>query len=203
MVATVTTSIDIQEPLLNQAEILAKRLNISQNHLFQMAIEQFIENYQSPLQLDEMSNLNQDRLSPSAPSSVSDQDTNTSTRMGEGQFIVNQGDIYWLQLEESSGAQPDIRHPHVVIQENVFNHSSLHTVVVCALTSNLKRANFPGKGLLEVNEANLPKQSVVEISKVSTVDKAQLGEYIGSLGQQRIDQILAGMRFLHLSFFTR
>jgi mRNA interferase MazF len=203
MVATVTTSIDIQEPLLNQAEILAKRLNISQNHLFQMAIEQFIENYQSPLQLDEMSNLNQDRLSPSAPSSVSDQDTNTSTRMGEGQFIVNQGDIYWLQLEESSGAQPDIRHPHVVIQENVFNHSSLHTVVVCALTSNLKRANFPGNVLLEVNEANLPKQSVVEISKVSTVDKAQLGEYIGSLGQQRIDQILAGMRFLHLSFFTR
>jgi mRNA interferase MazF len=54
-----------------------------------------------------------------------------------------------------------------------------------------------------VGEANLPKQSVVEVSKVSTVEKTQLGEYIGSLTEQRTYQILAGMRFLQRSFFTR
>ncbi|MEO8396295.1 MAG: type II toxin-antitoxin system PemK/MazF family toxin, partial [Chloroflexota bacterium] len=46
-------------------------------------------------------------------------------------------------------------------------------------------------------------QSVVEVSKVSTVDKTQLGEYIGSLSEARIAQILAGMRFLQRSFFAR
>jgi mRNA interferase MazF len=51
--------------------------------------------------------------------------------------------------------------------------------------------------LLEVGEANLPKQSVVIVSQVSTIDKAQLGEYIGSLTPQRVNQILAGMHFLH------
>ena len=104
---------------------------------------------------------------------------------------VNQGDIYWVTLEE-----PGYPHPHVVVQENVINHSRIQTVVVCALTSNLKRAKAPGNVLLEAGEANLARQSVVVVSQVSTINKTQLGEYVGSLGLQRVHQILAGMRFL-------
>jgi mRNA interferase MazF len=107
-------------------------------------------------------------------------------------------------LEEPGEVQPGIPHPSVVIQDNLFNHSRIDTVVVCALTSNLKRASdTPGNLLLDIGEANLPKQSVVEVSKVSSVEKARLGEYIGSLSEQRIRQILAGMRFLQLTFFDR
>jgi mRNA interferase MazF len=111
-------------------------------------------------------------------------------------MIVNQGDIYWVPLEEPNGSEPGYTHPHVVIQDDVINRSRIHTVVVCALTTNMKRANMPGNVLLEVGEANLPKQSIVVVSQVSTVDKVQLGEYIGSLTKERIDQILAGMCFL-------
>lgn len=111
-------------------------------------------------------------------------------------MVVNQGDIYWVQVEGPSGAEPGYTHPHVVIQDNVINGSRIHTVVVCALTTNLKRAKAPGNVLLEADEANLPRQSIVVVSQVSTVDKTQLGEYIGSLNEQRINQILAGMRFL-------
>jgi mRNA interferase MazF len=110
-------------------------------------------------------------------------------------MIVNQGDIYWVPLEEQNGSDPGITHPHVVIQDDVINHSRIQTVVICALTTNIKRANMPGNVLLEAGEANLPKQSIVVVSQVSTVDKAQLGEYIGSLTKERMDQILAGMRF--------
>ena len=119
-----------------------------------------------------------------------------------GKLVINQGDIYWVQLESSNGQEPAIPHPYVVIQDDILNHSRIHTVVVCAVTSNLKRASTPGNVLLDVGEANLPKQSVVEVSKVSSVDKTQLGEYIGSLSEQRIDQIVAGMRFLQRSFFA-
>ena len=111
-------------------------------------------------------------------------------------MAINQGDVYWVPLEEADGAEPGYIHPHVVIQENVFNRSRIKTVVVCALTSNIKRAKAPGNVLLEAGEANLPKQSVVVVSQVSTVNKTQLGEYIGSLTQQRVNQILAGMQFL-------
>ena len=111
-------------------------------------------------------------------------------------MVVNQGDIYWLSPEEPNESESGYAHPHVVIQENVINRSRIRTVVVCALTTNLKRAKAPGNVLLEAGEGNLPRQSIVVVSRVSTVDKKQLGEYIGSLSRQRIDQILAGMRFL-------
>ena len=113
-------------------------------------------------------------------------------------MVVNQGDIYWVSSEEPSGSESGHPHPHVVIQDNVINRSRINTVVVCALTTNLKQAKAPGNVLLEAGEANLSKQSIVVVSQVSTVNKAQLGEYIGSLNKQRINQILAGMRFLQL-----
>ena len=115
-------------------------------------------------------------------------------------MVVNQGAIYWVSSQDPSGAEQGYSHPHVVIQENVINHSQSETVVLCALTTNRKRANWPGNFLLDVGEANLSRQSVVVVSQISTVEKAQLGEYIGALTQPRIDQILAGMRFLrHLT----
>jgi mRNA interferase MazF len=113
-------------------------------------------------------------------------------------MIVNQGDIYWAPLEVPDGSEPGYIHPQVVIQENVFNHSRIHSVVVCTLTSNIKRAKDPGNVLLDAGEANLPRQSVVVVSQISAVEKTRLGEYIGSLNQQRINQILAGIRFLQL-----
>jgi len=111
-------------------------------------------------------------------------------------MVANQGDIYWVSLKELSGSEPGYTHPHVVVQDNVINRSRINTVVVCALTTNLEQAKAPSNVLLEVGEANLPRQSIVVVSQVSTVDKTQFGEYIGSLTQQRIHQILAGMRFL-------
>ena len=68
--------------------------------------------------------------------------------------------------------------------------------VVCALMSNLKRASAPGNVLLDVGEANLPKQSVVNISQIFTVDKSQLGEKIGMLSTRRVRQILDGVQLL-------
>jgi mRNA interferase MazF len=111
-------------------------------------------------------------------------------------MIINQGDIYWVGLKGQENETAGPIHPHVIVQDNVLNHSRITTVVVCALTSNLKQAKSPGNVLLEAGEANLSKQSVVVVSKVSTVDKTQLGDYIGSLSEQRILQILSGMQFL-------
>src|SRR6185369_2092570 len=111
-------------------------------------------------------------------------------------MVVNQGDIYWVELDEPSGSEPGYSHPHVIVQNNVFNVSKINTVIVCALTSNLKRAQAPGNVLLEQNEGNLPKQSVVLVSQIFTVDKTQLGEFIGKLSERRVRQILDGIYLL-------
>jgi mRNA interferase MazF len=119
-------------------------------------------------------------------------------------MAINQGDVYWIQATDPDGsALGYYPHPYVVVQDDLFNHSRIHTVVVCALTTNLKQAHEPGNVLLEMGEGNLPKQSAVVVSKISSVEKAQLGEYIGALTPQRVQQILAGIRFQQTAFFAR
>ena len=111
-------------------------------------------------------------------------------------MVISQGDIYWIDMGEPAGSGPALLHPHVVVQNNVFNRSRIQTIVVCALTSNLRRAVAPGNVLLAPGEANLPKQSVVNISQIFTVSKVDLGEYVGRLSRRRIDQILDGIKLL-------
>lgn len=113
---------------------------------------------------------------------------------------INRGDVYWITPDGARG-EVDVPHPHVVVQEDVLNHSRIGSVVVCALTSNLSRASEPGNVLLDVGEGDLPKRSVVVVSQVDAVDKARLGERIGSLSEERVAQVLAGLRFQQTAFF--
>src|SRR5262245_22852135 len=112
-------------------------------------------------------------------------------KIDEQEMNVRPGDIFWISPNERNKISTDHTHPHVVVQNNTSN-----IVVVCALTSNLKRAKEPGNVLLDEGEANLPKQSVVVVSQMSTVDRTQLGELIGRLTEQRLSQVLVGLRFL-------
>jgi mRNA interferase MazF len=108
-------------------------------------------------------------------------------------MVINQGDVYWVELGEPSGSEPGYTHPNVVIQNNLSNHSRIKTVIICGITSNLKYGQAPGNVLLEKSEANLPRASVVNVSQLLTVDKTQLGEYIGTLSRKRIYEILDGI----------
>jgi mRNA interferase MazF len=110
--------------------------------------------------------------------------------------VISQGDIFWVDLGAPSGAAPGFRHPHVVVQNNVFNRSRIDTVVVCVITSNVKRAQAPGNVLLDKGEAGLPKRSVVNVSQVFTVDKRDLHGKIGALSSRRMRQVLDGMYLL-------
>jgi len=109
---------------------------------------------------------------------------------------IKQGDIYWIDFGIPEGSEPGYRHPHVVIQNNVFNASKINTVVVCALTSNLKWTKSPGNVLLKKGEANLPKDSVVNVSQIETIDRSFLAGKIGSLSSSRIKQIIEGVKLL-------
>jgi mRNA interferase MazF len=111
-------------------------------------------------------------------------------------MVIKQGEIYWVDLGEPSGSQPGYRHPHIVIQNNIFNSSNISTVVVCSLTTNLNRAKAPGNIALNKGEANLPKKSVVNISQIYTVNKSDLIEKIGQVSEKRIYEILESINLL-------
>lgn len=106
---------------------------------------------------------------------------------------IRQGDVFWVSPDRSNGITSDHTHPHVVI-----SNDSVDAVVLCGLTSNLKRAKEPGNVLLDEGEAHLPRRSVVVVSQVNTIKTSELGEYVGTLTENRIDQVLAGLRFLQI-----
>lgn len=113
---------------------------------------------------------------------------------------IHRGDIFWVDADASRGSMPGVPHPHVVVQDDVFNQSRIGTVVVCALSSNLHRVSEPGVVLLDAGEGGLARQSVVIASQVSSLYKHRLGDLIGRLDGARVDQIVAALRFLQASF---
>ncbi|MCL6614244.1 MAG: type II toxin-antitoxin system PemK/MazF family toxin [Firmicutes bacterium] len=60
----------------------------------------------------------------------------------------------------------------------------------------MQRAQIPGNVALAQGEANLPKPSVVNVSQLFTVDKRDLVEYIGTLTEERVRQILGGIKLV-------
>lgn len=111
-------------------------------------------------------------------------------------MVIKQGEIYWVNLSEPKGSEPGYRHPHIVIQNNLFNASRINTIVVCSLTSNLNRAKAPGNVPLNKGEANLPRKNIVNISQIFTVNKTDLVEKIGQVSQKRMMEVLDGIKLL-------
>ncbi len=109
---------------------------------------------------------------------------------------VRQGDLYWVDLGNPAGSGPGFLHPYVVVQNDLFNTSRIGTAVVCELTSNLQRAAAPGNVLLRIGEGNLDRESVVNVSRLYTVDKSALVKKIGALSSGRAAEIFAGLRLL-------
>ncbi|MGK7879194.1 MAG: type II toxin-antitoxin system PemK/MazF family toxin [Crocosphaera sp.] len=111
-------------------------------------------------------------------------------------MTIFQGEIYWIDLGQPIGSEPAYLRPCVVVQNNVLNQSKIGTVIVCGLTTNLRRARAIGNVLLNEEEGNLPEKSVVNISQIFTVDKRLLSDPIGKLSEARINEIIAGIKLV-------
>ena len=109
---------------------------------------------------------------------------------------IRQGQVYWLDFGPAAGSAPAERHPCVVVQNDIFNRSSIASCVVCLITSNLSRANAPGNVLLKKGEANLQKASVVNVSQILTIEKAELVECIGNLSGTAAGAVRDGLHLL-------
>lgn len=107
--------------------------------------------------------------------------------------MISQGDVCWAQLDDPIGSAPGFRRTVVVVQGDEFNASRLATTVVVSLTSNLRLAAAPGNVLLAAERTGLPKDSVANVSQISTIDRDLLSARVSRLSAVELGLVLAGI----------
>lgn len=101
---------------------------------------------------------------------------------------MTRGEVWWVDFAEPVGSGPGYRRPAVVVSSDRFNRSRIRTVVVAAITSNLRLAEAPGNVALPRDL--LPKPSVVNVTQLMAVDRDLLDGSVGRLDaidQRRVD----------------
>lgn len=104
------------------------------------------------------------------------------------------GEIYWLDLGEPKGSAPALRRPTIIISDDRYNASTLSTVTVAALTSNMRRAGQPGNVAVPAELSGLDRDSVVNVTQLITVDRSELADVCGRLPAELMEQVDAGLR---------
>ena len=107
---------------------------------------------------------------------------------------MKRGEIWWASLPVPSGSGPGMRRPVLIVQSNPFNESRISTVVVAAITSNLRLASAPGNVTLAESDSSLPKRSVVNVSQLLSADKGCLTERVSVLAPQLMRRVDRGLR---------
>jgi len=88
------------------------------------------------------------------------------------------------------------RRPGLVIQGDAINDSKINTVIMLAITATLRYGDLPGNVMLRKGEANLPKQCVINVSQIKSVDKNSIREKIGTLSKDKLAAVEDGVRLL-------
>jgi len=111
-------------------------------------------------------------------------------------MVIRRGGIYWVNFSPGKGSEPLGQRPGLVIQSNALNDSKINTIVMLAITSNLKFGELPGNVLLRKGEANMPKKSVINVTQIKSVDRASIQSHIGSLSSRRMEEVDAGIKLI-------
>jgi mRNA interferase MazF len=88
--------------------------------------------------------------------------------------VIARGDVRWVELGPAQGSRPAKRRPVLVVQADSYNNSRLATVIVAVLTSNTGLAAMPGNVFLPTSATGLPKDSVVNVTSLATLNKTDL-----------------------------
>src|SRR5579863_5690011 len=91
-------------------------------------------------------------------------------------------------------SEPGYRRPVLVVQADAFNRSRIQTVIVAVITGNLELTDVPGNVLLPARSTGLPRDSVVNVSQLLTLDRGFLTEHAGTLPQRLQGFVDSGLR---------
>ncbi|EGY79970.1 type II toxin-antitoxin system PemK/MazF family toxin [Peptoniphilus indolicus] len=102
--------------------------------------------------------------------------------------IIKRGDIFYADLSPVIGSEQGGVRPVVIIQNDVGNKYS-PTTIVAAITSQLNKAKLPTHVNVDAKGVPLPKNSVILLEQIRTIDKKRLREKIGKFNEDIMREI--------------
>ncbi len=105
---------------------------------------------------------------------------------------MRRGELWWADLGVPVGSAPGYRRPVLVVSSDRFNSSRLASVVVAAVTSNLRLGDAPGN--VVVHEPVLARPSVVNVTQLLAIDRQLLEERIAMVTRAQLRQVDSGLR---------
>ena len=109
---------------------------------------------------------------------------------------MTRGDIWWADFGMPFASEPGFQRPVLIIQDDAFNKSKIHTIIVIPLTTNLLFNSAPGNVFIGKEESGLSKDSVLVVSQLSAIDKNRLIEYANKVAQKKIEKVEAGIKLI-------
>ena len=109
-------------------------------------------------------------------------------------MVISRAEICWAEFGPPSGSRPVKRRPVVVIQSTPYNASRLATVLAAVITSNTALAMMPGNVFLPATATSLPRDSVVNVTALVTLNKTDLTDRIGEVPPSLMHEISRGLR---------
>ena len=107
--------------------------------------------------------------------------------------IVKRGDIYYADLSPVVGSEQGGVRPVLIVQNDTGNRHS-PTVIAAAITSQTGKARLPTHISVSPLSCGLPKESVILLEQVRTLDKRRLREKMGRLDDgvmRKVDSAIA------------
>ncbi|HXC07473.1 MAG TPA: type II toxin-antitoxin system PemK/MazF family toxin [Steroidobacteraceae bacterium] len=109
---------------------------------------------------------------------------------------MRRGEVWWATLDEPAGSGPGFRRPVLVVQSNDFNESAIRTTICAVVTSNLRLADAPGNIRLPRGAGGLPRESVINVSQLLTLDKRLLTARVGRVPPETLRNVEAGIKLV-------
>ena len=105
---------------------------------------------------------------------------------------VKRGEIYYAELSPVVGSEQGGVRPVLIVQNDTGNKHS-PTVIAAAITSQLGKAKLPTHIELAAQSYGLPKESVVLLEQIRTLDKRRLRERMGRVDSEVMEKVDAAI----------
>ncbi|MCD5410540.1 MAG: type II toxin-antitoxin system PemK/MazF family toxin [Clostridiales bacterium] len=105
---------------------------------------------------------------------------------------AKRGDIFYADLSPVVGSEQGGVRPVLIVQNDIGNRYS-PTVIVAAITSQISKAKLPTHVEITAKEYGLPKDSVILLEQIRTIDKKRLEEKVGNIDEAIMERVNEGL----------